>query len=151
MQRGSWGCSSSRPFAAALPAPQAPSSLAATRTALITESLPLASPLIPLPHTASGWLAGSWCPESAPLHLYPGQACGPSPVILVQWISCFGTDPVLISLPTPLRTLNPRNVIFQTVRSSLFIQKYREKLFLHKGRHTHRAVTNLLTNACSVS
>lgn len=57
-QRGSWGCSSSRPFAAALPAPRAPSSPAATRTALITASLPLASPLIPLPHTAPGWLAG---------------------------------------------------------------------------------------------
>lgn len=56
--RGSCGCSSSRPFAATLPAPQAPSSPAATRTALITASLPLASPLIPLLHTAPGWLAG---------------------------------------------------------------------------------------------
>lgn len=86
------------------------------------------------PHSSwlAGWLAGSWCPERAPLHLYPSQACGPSPVILVQWIPCLGTDPVLTALPTILRTLNPHNVISPTVQKLVYIyMKNGERLFLH--------------------
>lgn len=92
----------------------------------------------------AGWLAGSWCPERAPLHLYPSQACGPSPVILVQWIPSLGTDPVLTALPTPLRTLNPHNAIFPTVqKTSLHIHKNRERLFLHRDRHSHHDYVDL--------
>lgn len=80
----------------------------------------------------AGWLAGSWCPERTPLHLYPSQACGPSPVRLVQWIPCLGTDPVPTTMPTPLRTLSPHNVISPTVqKSSLYTYINIERDYLY--------------------
>lgn len=114
---------------------ETPSSHSATQTALITVYV---RPASPPRSTPPGCQQVPVCLEGPPLHLFPGQACNPSPVRLAQCTN-LGSDPILSS-PNSAQPTHFFSFFFFSHQPKKSVSHYESPTHSRALHHLHRTI-----------